>query len=184
MANKTIFVTGCSTALGRASALLFAQRGWRVIAQLDVTRPEEIRQVVERSIDEGPVDVVFNTGYELAGSLEGMSDLEIVRIVETNLLGVIRTTRAFLPYFRQRRRGLFIAASSIGGLAAFMLNAPHHSTKWGLESWADSMAFELSRSGIGLKTISPGRSDPPPDEVAAVAYQAATDGKEQLRYLV
>jgi NADP-dependent 3-hydroxy acid dehydrogenase YdfG len=186
MADKTIFISGCETGLGRSSALLFAQRGWRVLQQRSVIAPEEISNAARRSIDAGPVDIVFNTGYQLAGSLESMSDLELVRIFETNLLGVIRTTRAFLPYFRERRQGLFIAASSIGGLAARRLISIYRGTSWGIETWSDSMARELSQLGIGIKTIVPARlaRHPTSDEVAAVAYEAATDGTDRRRYIV
>jgi len=164
--------------------------------------------------------VVFNNaGYGLAGPLEGTADDQIVQEIDTNLLGVIRTTQAFLPAFRERRKGLFITTTSIGGLVALPLNSVYHATKWALEGWSESMAFELSKFGIGIKTVSPGGiktdflgrslvltqhpayaelaakvlavfTDPArnatystADEIAAVVYEAATDGKSQLRYV-
>jgi NAD(P)-dependent dehydrogenase (short-subunit alcohol dehydrogenase family) len=238
--QKTIFITGASSGLGRSSARLFAAKGWNVIAtmrspekeselnklssvvlmQLDIANPEEINRTVQRVLETSDVDVVFNNaGYGLAGPLEGLADEQIVRIVETNMLGVIRTTKAFVPHFRERREGLFINTTSIGGLIAVPFNSLYHATKWAIEGWSESMAFELSQFGIGMKTVAPGGmktdfftrsfdsgkheaydalvgkvmnviTDPKqmatystPDQIAEVVYEAATDGKDQLRYI-
>jgi NAD(P)-dependent dehydrogenase (short-subunit alcohol dehydrogenase family) len=240
MAQKTIFITGSSTGLGRAAAVLFAGRGWKVIATmrnpdrekelsavagvsllpLDVTQPDQIRAAAKEAVARGPVDVVFNNaGYGLAGPLEGTTDAQLVQEINTNLLGVIRTTQAFIPHFRERRAGLFIATTSIGGLATFPFNSVYHATKWAIEGWSESVAFELSKFGIGVKTVSPGgiktdfisrslvmaehpayathvakvlaaftspahtASSSTAEQIAEVVFEAATDGKDQLRYV-
>jgi NAD(P)-dependent dehydrogenase (short-subunit alcohol dehydrogenase family) len=237
---STIFITGASTGLGRATALLFAQKGWKVIAtmrtpeketelattpnvslmQLDVTDPEQITEVAAKALATGPVDVVFNNaGYGLIGPLEGISDEQIVQQVNTNLLGVIRVTKAFIPAFRERKKGMFIATTSIGGLITYPFGSMYHATKWALEGWSESFSFEMSVYGIGVKTVSPGGintdfmsrsmvmakhdayeealqrlfkvySQPEravnrssAEQIAAVVYEAATDGKDQLRYV-
>ena len=238
--QKTIFITGSSSGLGRAAAKLFASKGWKVIATmrtpeketelasipgvklmaLDTTDADQIQRVAQDVIGHGGVDVVFNNaGYGMAGPLEGFTDEQIVRMIDTNLMGAIRVTKAFVPYFRQKRAGMFINTTSIGGLIAVPLNSIYHATKWALEGWSESMAFELGQFGIGMKTVSPGgmrtdfftRSfdsgrheaydglvdkvmnvirDPKqmatyssPDQIAEVVYEAATDGKDQLRYV-
>jgi NAD(P)-dependent dehydrogenase (short-subunit alcohol dehydrogenase family) len=166
-----IFITGSSTGLGRAAAVLFAARGWRVVAtmrrpvpipgvttlQLDVTKPDEIAAAAAQAIDGGRIDVVFNNaGYGLAGPLEAASDAQIVDEVETNLMGVIRTTRAFIPYFRERCAGMFINTTSIGGLVTFPFNSVYHATKWAVEGFSESLAYELAHVGIRVKTVAPG----------------------------
>jgi NAD(P)-dependent dehydrogenase (short-subunit alcohol dehydrogenase family) len=237
---STIFITGSSSGLGRATAKLFASKGWKVIASmrdptrekelgdisgitlmtLDVTAPHEIESVAEQVVASGGVDVVFNNaGYGLAGALEGLTDDQIIRLVNTNMLGTIRTTKAFIPHFREKRAGLFINTTSLGGLVAFPFNSIYHATKWAIEGWSEGMAFELSQFGIGIKTIEPGGirtdffsrsldtaqhpaydalvnkfmgtiTDPKqmetyssPEQIAGVVYEAATDGKDQLRYI-
>ena len=237
---KTIFITGSSSGLGRATAKLFASKGWKVIATmrnpnkeaeliklpgvvllpLDVTDAEQIKSAADKVIGMGGVDVVFNNaGYGMAGPLEGLTDEQIVRMVDTNMMGAIRTTKAFIPYFREKGAGLFINTTSIGGLIAVPFNAMYHATKWALEGWSESMAFELKQFGIGLKTVEPGGmktdfftrsfdtgsheaydslvdkvmsviTDPKqmetyssPEQIAEVVYEAATDGKDQLRYV-
>ena len=238
--QKTIFVTGSSSGLGRATAKLFASKGWKVIATmrnpetetelnnisgvtliaLDITNPSQITSVVEAVMASGGVDIVFNNaGYGLSGALEGLTDEQIMRMVNTNMLGAIRTTKAFVPYFREKRAGLFINTTSIGGLMTVPFNSIYHATKWALEGWSESMAFELNQFSIGIKTVSPGGmktdfftrsfdtgrhpaydelvdrvmskiTDPKqmetyssPGQIAEVVYEAATDGKKQLRYV-
>jgi len=238
--QKTIFITGSSSGLGRATAKLFSSKGWKVIATmrnpdketeldklagvvllpLDVTDPKQIKATVDKAVTMGGVDVVFNNaGYGMAGPLEALTDEQIVRMVDTNMMGAIRTTKAFIPYFRERRAGLFINTTSIGGLITVPFNSMYHATKWALEGWSESMAFELKQFGIGLKTVEPGGmktdfftrsfdtgrheaydklvdkvmsiiTDPKqmetyssPAQIAEVVYEAATDGKDQLRYV-
>lgn len=236
----TIFITGTSSGLGRASAKLFASRGWTVVATmrnpsketelaalpnvvllaLDITDPQQIGEAASATLARGDVDVVFNNaGYGMAGPLEGVTDEQMLRMVHTNLMGPIRVTKAFTPHFREKRGGLFINTTSIGGLITVPLNSMYHATKWALEGWSEGMAFELSQFGIGLKIIEPGGmktdfftrsfdagrhpaydalvtqvmnaiTDPKqmatysaPEEIAEVVYEAATDGKDQLRYV-
>lgn len=235
---KTIFITGASTGLGKAAAKLFQNKGWNVIATmrnpdadtelaslenvtllpLDVTNPAQIESTIKKSLELGDVDVVFNNaGYGLIGPLEALSDDQIVKQINTNLLGVIRVTQAFIPYFREKESGTFISTTSIGGLIAFPLGSTYHATKWALEGWSESMAFELNKFGIDIKTVSPGgiktdfvsrsldsatspayeeminslyssmegmmEAASTPEQIAEVVYEAATDGKKQLRYV-
>ena len=237
---QTIVITGSSTGLGRATALLFASRGWNVVATmrdpskehelasvagirvlaLDVTRPEQIAQTARELLALGPVDVLFNNaGYGLAGPFEGASDSQLADQINTNLLGVMRVTQAFLPAMRARGSGTIITTTSIGGLVAFPFNSVYHATKWGLEGWSESLAFELSAFGIRVKTVAPGGirtdfagrslvmtqhpsyadavarvfqvfADPErrakgssAEQIAAVVYEAATDGLDRLTYV-
>lgn len=235
---KTIFITGASTGLGKASAKLFQSRGWNVIATmrnpesdtelraldhvtvlpLDVTNPEQIQSTVKKALEISNIDLVFNNaGYGLIGPLEAITDDQIVKQINTNLLGVIRVTQAFIPYFREKRSGMFITTTSIGGLMAFPISSTYHATKWALEGWSESLAFELNTFGVDIKTVSPGgiktdfvsrsldtgtqpeyeslvnsmfssmesmlEAASEPEVIAEVVYEAATDGKKQLRYV-
>lgn len=175
--NKTIFITGASSGLGKATAKLFQQKDWKVIATmrkpenetelntldnvvllpLDVTNPDQIKSSAEKAIALGEIDVVFNNaGYGLGGVFEAITDEQLTRQLNTNLLGVMRVTQAFIPHFRAKKSGLFISTTSIGGLVTFPFFSVYHATKWALEGWSESLAFELGSHGIGVKTISPG----------------------------
>jgi NAD(P)-dependent dehydrogenase (short-subunit alcohol dehydrogenase family) len=175
--TKTIFITGASTGLGRATALLFAGKGWKVIATmrdpsketelkatpnvtvmaLDVTDAAQIAETAKAALALGPVDVVFNNaGYGLSGAFEGATDEQLQRQLNTNLLGVMRVTQAFLPALRERGEGMIVTTTSIGGLVTFPFNSVYHATKWGLEGWSESLAYELEPFGIKVKTVAPG----------------------------
>lgn len=235
---KTIFITGASSGLGKATAKLFQSKGWNVIATmrnpenerelnllenttllpLDVTNLEQIKSTIEQALTLHNVDVVFNNaGYGLMGALEGLSDGKILRQINTNLLGVIRVTKAFIPYFRKNKSGLFISTTSMGGFMGFPLSSIYHATKFALEGWSESMYFELRKFGIGIKTVAPGgiltdfidrsldmntlseyqeiesklfsgvnealKLASTAQQIADVVYEAATDGKDQVRYL-
>ena len=234
--KKTIFITGASSGLGKATAKLFQSKGWNVIAtmrnpeketeltklenvtviKLDVTNLEQIQKAVNDAIGNHSIDVVLNNaGYGLVGALEAISDEQMVRQINTNLLGVIRVTKAFIPYFRENKKGLFLTTTSIGGLLTFPLDSLYHTTKWALEGWSESLSFELGLHNIGIKTIAPGgiKTDfagasldvathpayeegmqklfdlmspdnfEPVEWIADTVYEAATDGKKQLRYV-
>jgi NAD(P)-dependent dehydrogenase (short-subunit alcohol dehydrogenase family) len=235
---KTIFITGASTGLGKATAKLFQSKGWNVIATmrnseaeteltqlenvtvlpLDVTNLEQIKSTAKKALEISDIDLVFNNaGYGLIGPLESLTDDQIVKQIATNLLGVIRVTQVFIPYFREKRQGMFISTTSIGGLLTFPISSIYHATKWALEGWSESLAFELNTLGIDIKTVSPGgiKTDfisrsldtgnqpeyaelvntmfsntegmmehaSAPELIADVVYEAATDGKKQLRYI-
>lgn len=175
--SKTIFITGASTGMGKATAKFFQQKGWNVIATmrnpdketelnklknvtllaLDVTNLQQIESVVAKATTSHSVDVVFNNaGYGLMGSLEALSDEDILKEINTNLLGVIRITHAFIPHFRQRKSGVFISTTSMGGLLAFPLHSIYHATKFGIQGWSESMSYELSLHNIRIKTVAPG----------------------------
>ena len=176
--QKTIFITGSSTGLGKATAKLFASNGWKVIAtmrnpeketelgkpdnvtllSLDVSDPQQIKSVVEKVVAMGEVDVVFNNaGYGLAGPLG-----RTLRCADhANGQYQFDGDHSHYPGFRatlqgERGKGLFINTTSIGGLISVPFNSIYHATKWALEGWSESMAFELKRFGIGIKTLSPG----------------------------
>jgi NAD(P)-dependent dehydrogenase (short-subunit alcohol dehydrogenase family) len=233
---KTIFITGASTGLGKATAKLFAAQGWQVIATmrnpevekelnairnitllpLDVANAVQIKETTQKAIATSNIDVVFNNaGYGLMGPLEAMTDEQVTKQINTNLLGVIRVTQAFIPYFREKQNGLFITTTSIGGFITYPFSSLYHATKWALEGWSESLAFELKKIGVGIKTIAPGaiktdflnrsaeytahpvydkwvdqlfsKLDPsrftPAEQIAEVVYEAATDGRDQLRYV-
>lgn len=233
---KTIFITGASAGIGKATAKFFAAKGWKVIATmrkpenetelnlldnvtllpLDVTNTVQIKETTQKALALGNIDVVFNNaGYALLGPLEATTDEQLVHLMETNFMGTVRVTQAFIPNFRTKRSGLFITMTSSAGIMAFPFSSMYDASKWALEGWSESLSFELEQFGIGMKNIEPGlvatdaleRSVLPshpaydallgkflavvtnpegvstPNQIAEVIYEAATDGKDTLRYV-
>jgi NAD(P)-dependent dehydrogenase (short-subunit alcohol dehydrogenase family) len=137
---KTIVVTGASSGIGKATARLFAERGWNVVAAMrqpgaekelaegdrlklmpiDVQDPASVRAVVAAAVAVfGAVDVwLSNAGYGAFGPVEAGSRAQIQRQFDVNVLGLIECVQAIAPHFRANRAGVLINVSSAGGLAA------------------------------------------------------------------
>jgi len=90
------------------------------------------------------------------GPFEAASAAQIEQQFATNVFGVMNVTRAFLPHFRQRGEGLFLNVSSIGGVITFPLMSLYHASKWAVEGFSESFAYELGQLGIRVKLIEPG----------------------------
>ncbi|GAA6773722.1 SDR family NAD(P)-dependent oxidoreductase [Flavobacterium sp. CGRL2] len=123
--QKTIFITGASTGLGKSTAKLFQSKGWQVIATmrnpeketelnqlenvivlpLDVTNSEQIDSTIKSITENYSIDVVLNNaGYGLIGALESLENHQIERQIVTNLFGVIRVSKAFVSHFREKKK--------------------------------------------------------------------------------
>ena len=176
--TKTILITGASTGIGYATALLFQQQGWNVVAtmrspekaaalaalknvcclRLDVTNPESISQAIEQTLQRFPsIDVlVNNAGYGLIGPFEACSLEQIERQFATNVFGLMAVTRALLPHFREQKAGIIMNVASIGGHMGFPLYSLYHATKWSVEGFSESLQYELEPFNIRVKIIEPG----------------------------
>jgi len=174
---KTIFITGASTGLGKATARLFQAKGWQVVATmrnpqnetelqlleniyllpLDVTNKEQVETTIQKAINFTEIDVVFNNaGYGLVGPLESYSEEQIAQQIDTNLTGVIRVIKSFIPYFKTRKNGLFITTTSVCGFSSNPLSPVYNATKWALEGFSESISYDLAQFNIGIKTVAPG----------------------------
>jgi NAD(P)-dependent dehydrogenase (short-subunit alcohol dehydrogenase family) len=239
--NKTIFVTGASSGIGKATAQLFHSKGWNVIAtmrnpanetelsqlenvlvtQLDVLDPDSIQKAVAAGLDRfGCIDVLLNNaGYGAYGPLEAFSREKVLRQFHTNVIGLLDVTKALLPHFRQNRKGTIINISSVGGKITFPLGTLYHGTKFAVEGLSEALSYEVEQFGGQVKIIEPGmiatdfagrsfdfsheaslveyqplvasfmaalpslaQNASPASKVAAVIFEAATDGMQQLRY--
>lgn len=178
--SRTWFITGASTGFGRILAEEILKSGGKVIATarkldkvadleekypgkakafaLDVTDPAQILSVVAQTVTSfGPVDVlVNNAGYGVAGAIEEVSEDEFMPMFETNVFGLIRVTRAFLPQFRKLRSGHILNLSSIGGLVATPGIGYYHATKFSVEGFSEALAAELAPLGIHVTLVEPG----------------------------
>ncbi|NJR31953.1 MAG: SDR family oxidoreductase [Chamaesiphon sp. CSU_1_12] len=176
--TKTVLITGASTGIGRATAQLFQQQGWNVVATmrspekspelaelpnvlclpLDVTQVETIHAAIDRAIAQfGTIDVVINNaGYALIGAFEACEMADIRTQFETNVFGLMEVTRAILPHFRLRQQGILVNVASVGGRMAFPIYSPYHGTKWAVEGFSESLQYELRQFNIKVKIIEPG----------------------------
>jgi NAD(P)-dependent dehydrogenase (short-subunit alcohol dehydrogenase family) len=174
---QTAFITGASTGIGRAAAVYFRDHGWNVVATmrnpsehsgldservrtvaLDVTDAATIRPAFEQALKAfGQIDVlVNNAGYGAFGPFEAATNEQIERQYATNVTGLMFVTREFLPHFRERKSGVIVNISSVGGRATFPLYSLYHGTKWAVEGFSESLNFELNPFGIRVKLVEPG----------------------------
>jgi NAD(P)-dependent dehydrogenase (short-subunit alcohol dehydrogenase family) len=174
---KNVLITGASGGIGLAAVQIFLEKGWRVVAAvrpgreaslpernhlcvvgMDVCNRAGVAAIVRRVLEEtGGIDVlVNNAGVYATGPLEESGEDEVSRVLETNLGGVIRTTRALLPHFRERRSGTIVNVSSIAGRTAFPYQSLYHASKWALEGLSESLAQEVAPFGIRVKLVEPG----------------------------
>jgi len=183
---RTVLITGTSTGFGLSTAVELAKRGWRVfatmrnlekqgpltdalakagvaervtIAQLDVTDNQSVQAAVAAVLEAtgGTLDaVVHNAGVAVGGAFEDLPDADLRRVMETNFWGVLELTRALLPTFRKQRAGRIVIVSSESAFAGQPANSIYCASKWAIEGWAESLAFEVSRFGINIVLIEPG----------------------------
>ena len=176
--TQTILITGASTGIGKSTALLFADNGWNVVAtmrtpengaelatrdnvhvtRLDVTDETSIKAAVVESIETfGRIDVLLNNaGYGAYGPLEAFPMENVRRQFDTNVIGLIATTKAVLPHMRANGSGTIVNVSSIGGQMTFPLGALYHGSKFAVEGISEAMSYELKAAGIKTKIIEPG----------------------------
>jgi len=176
--TKTVFITGSSSGIGRATAEHFARQGWHVAAtmrqpddaddwgnqpnihrlRLDVLEPESIRSAIASAIETcGTIDaVVNNAGYGMVGPFEASTPEQVTRQLATNVTGLMNVTRELIPHFRRRGAGTIINVSSMGGRLTFPFYSVYHASKWAVEGFSESLSYELAPFGIRVKIIEPG----------------------------
>lgn len=176
--TKTIFITGASTGIGKATAILFAEKGWNVVAtmrspdkekeltdldnvlvtRLDVTDGESIAAAVDAARKRfDNIDVLLNNaGYGAYGPLEAFPMENIRRQFDTNVIGLLEVTKAVLPHFRKQKSGVIVNISSIGGKMTFPLGTLYHGTKFAVEGLSEALHYELDPIGIKVKIVEPG----------------------------
>lgn len=175
--NKTVFITGASSGIGKATAKMFKEKGWNVVAtmrniedaldlkgdnvlitKLDLLDSETIQSSVKQTIERfGKIDVlVNNAGYGAYGPLEGTSMAVLRRQFDVNLFGLVETIKEVLPYMRKNKSGTIINISSIGGRMAFPFGSLYHGSKWAVEGLSEALQFEVRLFGVNVKIIEPG----------------------------
>lgn len=177
---KNWFITGTSSGLGKILTEKLLKQGNRVAATvrkadalddlkaqfgdqlrvyvLDVTDGAAIKETVNAAFaDLGHIDVVVNNaGYALFCAIEEAADEQIEHQLSTNILGLIRVTRAFLPHLRKQGGGRILQVSSAGGQTTYPNFGFYHTTKWAIEGFSDTLAKEVAPLNIQVTIVEPG----------------------------
>lgn len=173
MSNKVVLVTGASSGIGAVCAEMLAKSGFRVYGssrnpdfnpsgfrplKMDVTDDQSVEAAVAQVIREaGSIDaLVNNAGYGLAGAVEDTTSAEALVQMDVNFMGPFRVARAVLPVMRQRRSGVIVNVSSLGGLFGLPFQSLYSASKFAMEGWTESLRFEVRPFGIRVVLIEPG----------------------------
>ncbi|GAB3746891.1 SDR family NAD(P)-dependent oxidoreductase [Microlunatus parietis] len=227
-AGCTALITGAGYGIGRACAVRLATEGARVVVtdldeaaaravaddlprvaagdhvayRLDVTDPDSVARAVDlAAAAQGGLDILVNVagGDTLHGAFEETDDAVWSRMLDLNLLGVVRCCRAAVPHLRRSTRGpSIVTITSINGLTA-LGSEPYSAAKAGLTSLTGNLAASLARDGIRVNAVAPatirtrvwdeqpggadrlrglyplGRVGEPEDIAGAVAFLASPD---------
>jgi NAD(P)-dependent dehydrogenase (short-subunit alcohol dehydrogenase family) len=180
---KNVLITGGTDGLGKAAAVLLAQRGYRVFAagrstekrrhldelarqqklaletlDMDVCDHDSVKEGVAMVIAKaGSVDVLINNaGIIYVTTVEDTSMEDWRRQFETNFFGVVRVTQAVLPHMRTRRRGRILMMSSVSGIITPPTHGPYSSSKHAMEGLSNALRLEMYPFAVEVILIEPG----------------------------
>ena len=175
--TTAVLLTGCSSGIGRASALAFHAAGHPVYATarrpdsiadlaasgiltfaLDVTDEASMQAAVARvEADHGSVGVlVNNAGYALQGPVEEATMAEVRQQFDTNVFGLVRLCQLVLPGMRRAGRGRLVNVGSMGGRFTFPGGGFYHASKHAVEAISDALRYEVTPFGVRVVLVQPG----------------------------
>jgi len=175
--SKAVLITGCSSGIGRASALRLSRGGWIVYAT--ARRPETLSELADAGCHTLALDVtdeqsmlaavdqiesahgalgvlINNAGYSQSGAIETVPLEAVRRQFETNVFRLVRLTQLVLPKMRAQRWGKIVNVGSMGGRLSFPGAGHYHASKYALEAISDALRFELRGFGIDVVLLEPG----------------------------
>ncbi|MBS1747798.1 MAG: SDR family oxidoreductase [Bacteroidetes bacterium] len=185
---SNIIITGCSSGIGFATALLLAKNKHVVFATmrqpsrntelqdiadnknlpinilpLDVTDNNSIKNAIAQVLyHTDKIDVLINNaGIGTLGSVEELPIEDFIHQMDTNFIGTVRCTKVVLPHMRQNRSGCIINISSVGGKIFNYFNAPYCASKAAVEAFSECLAMEMLPFGIRVAVVEPGVTDTP-----------------------
>jgi 2-keto-3-deoxy-L-fuconate dehydrogenase len=174
--GRRALITGGASGIGLATAQRFARDGARVAVldltggpdamisvQADVRDDAAVRAAVERAVSElGGLDVlVNNAGIGAQGGIEANPDDEWHRVLDVNLLGLVRVTRAALPALRRSSAPSIVNTASIAATAGLPNRALYSASKGAVLALTRAMAADLIAEGIRVNAVNPGTADTP-----------------------
>ena len=171
-------VTGGASGIGAATVAALRERGCRVAVldvdpsgvpdgvlavTVDVSDDASVRAGVQKVVDElGRLDIVVNNaGIGAQGTVADNDDAEWLRVLDVNLLGMVRVSRAALPYLRDSPAAAIVNTGSIAATAGLPQRALYSASKGAVLALTRAMAADHLREGIRVNCVNPGTADTP-----------------------
>ncbi|MBW4613369.1 MAG: SDR family oxidoreductase [Desmonostoc vinosum HA7617-LM4] len=184
----TVIITGASQGIGKATALLFARKGYDIVlaarqpdrlestaveirnlgqkalaVPTDVRNVEQVQALVEKALDfSNNIDVLINNaGICMTGPIENTSLQDWQQIMDTNFWAYLHTTQALLTHFLQRGTGTIVNVGSMGGKIPLPYMTAYCTSKYAVTGFTDTLRLELKPKGIHVCAVQPSatRSD-------------------------
>ncbi|MBL6647219.1 MAG: SDR family oxidoreductase [Flavobacteriaceae bacterium] len=172
--QAVVFITGASSGIGKATAILLAEKGFTVVGtsrnpdrckdfsfplvQMELTNPESIQNAVNQVTEKhGRIDVLINNaGVGISGPLEELPIEAVKNLFDTNLYGPIEVIKCVLPHMRHQNTGRIVNITSIAGYSGLPFRSMYSASKSALDRATESLRLEMKGSGIQCCTIAPG----------------------------
>jgi NAD(P)-dependent dehydrogenase (short-subunit alcohol dehydrogenase family) len=169
-------VTGGASGIGLATARLLAERGARVAVfdldpsvpapldgyRCDVSDDGEVRQAVAQAAADGGIDIlVNNAGIGAQGDVTANDDAEWHRVLDVNVVGMARVTRAALPHLKKSTKAAVVNTCSIAAWQGLPNRALYSASKGAVYSLTLAMATDHLDDGIRVNCVCPGTADTP-----------------------
>lgn len=185
MGDPVVIVTGAASGIGRATAELLAERGWRVVAadlaedpvvrfaaahpdrrhgvRVDVRNADEVDRMVDAAIERfGRLDaLVAVAGVEIDRAVDVLGPDEWDAVMDTNLKGTYLCCRAAVPRLRDAGGGVLVTTGSVLGRASLPGATAYAAAKAGIEALTRTMAIDHAADGIRAVCVVPGTTDTP-----------------------
>ncbi len=176
--DKSVLITGCSTGIGAAAAILLRERGWNVIptarkdadlarlrdegfdpVELDMADADSVARAAEEAVQRtgGALGaLVNNAGFGQSGAVEDLNRSHLQYQFDVNVFGLQDLTNRLVPVFRKQGYGRIVHISSVVGRVSIPFLGCYSASKFAVEALADAQRVELRGSGVGVILIEPG----------------------------
>ncbi|SMP40631.1 SDR family NAD(P)-dependent oxidoreductase [Anoxynatronum buryatiense] len=182
--DKVAIITGAGNGIGKATAIMMAGLGARVVAcdietervnetvaeitrdgltamafTCDITQPNQIQSLVDRTLEIfGTVDILVNNGATLGGGklVDEVDEPEFDRLIDVNLKGVYHFIKAVLPIMRAKQYGKIVSVSSVAAIAGDFSDIHYSAAKGGVIAMSKTLARELAQEKINVNVVAPG----------------------------
>ena len=180
--NKIVLITGASSGIGRASAILFAKKGANLIlvarrkeklesiaeelkkfkistliCECDVSDKSQVKKMSNLVLEKyQSIDIlVNNAGFAIYGSVSNLTTEDIESQMATNYFGMIYCIKNFLPSMKEKGSGHIVNVASVAGSFGLPGIASYCATKFAMLGFSEGLKHELKETGIGVTVVSP-----------------------------